>query len=76
MSYARSNIKVKEYAAAGVPWVASARGAYSGLGAKAGGITIADDRWEQTLLDLAGSRFKRIRLRRNAESWAKAQSNT
>lgn len=73
MSYARSNIKVKEYAAAGVPWVASARGSYAGLGVKAGGVTVADDRWEQTLLDIAGSRLKRMRLRRNAESWAKAQ---
>jgi hypothetical protein len=74
MSYARSNIKVKEYAGAGVPWVASARGPYEGLGAKAGGITIADDRWEETLVDLVGSRFKRMRLRRNAMSWAKDQS--
>jgi hypothetical protein len=32
MSYARSDIKVREYAAAGVPWVASARGPYAGLG--------------------------------------------
>ena len=73
MSYARSNVKVKEYAAAGVPWVASARGSYAGLGAKAGGITVADGGWEQALLDVASSRFKRMRLRRNAESWGKAQ---
>jgi hypothetical protein len=73
MSYARSNIKVKEYAGAGVPWVASARGSYAGLGAKEGGITVADNGWEQALLDLAGSRFKRMRLRRKAESWGKSQ---
>ena len=73
MSYARSNIKVKEYAGAGVPWVASARGSYVGLGAKEGGVTVADDGWEQALLDLAGSRFKRMRLRRKAESWGKSQ---
>jgi len=73
MSYARSNVKVKEYAAAGVPWVASTRGQYAELGAKAGGITVADDGWEQALLDLAGSRLKRMRLRRNAESWARSQ---
>ncbi len=73
LSYARSNVKVKEYAAARVPWVASARGPYEGLGTKAGGITVSDDRWEQTLLDLASSRLKRMRLRRNAESWSKAQ---
>jgi hypothetical protein len=73
MSYARSNIKVKEYAAAGVPWVASARGSYAGLGTKAGGMTVADDRWRETLLGLVGSRLKRMRVRRNAESWVKAQ---
>jgi hypothetical protein len=73
MSYARSNIKVKEYAGAGVPWVASARGSYTGLGTKEGGITVADDRWEQALLELAGSRLKRMRLRRKAESWGKSQ---
>jgi glycosyltransferase involved in cell wall biosynthesis len=73
MSYARSNIKVKEYAGAGVPWVASARGSYAGLGAKEGGITVADNGWEQALLDLAGSRRKRMRLRRKAESWGKSQ---
>jgi hypothetical protein len=73
MSYARSNIKVKEYAGAGVPWVASARGPYAGLGIKEGGITVADDRWEETLLDLAGSRLKRVRLRRKAASWGKSQ---
>jgi glycosyltransferase involved in cell wall biosynthesis len=73
MSYARSNIKVKEYAGAGVPWVASARGSYLGLGTKEGGVVVADDQWERALLDLAGSRFKRMRLRRKAESWGKSQ---
>lgn len=73
MSYARSSIKVKEYAGAGVPWVASARGSYAGLGAREGGVTVADDGWEQALLDLAGSRFKRMRLRRKADSWGKSQ---
>ena len=73
MSYARSNVKVKEYAGAGVPWVASARGSYAGLGTKEGGVIVADDQWEQTLLDLAGSRFKRMRLRRKADAWGKSQ---
>jgi glycosyltransferase involved in cell wall biosynthesis len=73
MSYARSNIKVKEYAGAGVPWVASARGSYVGLGAKEGGITVADDGWEQVLIDLTSSRLKRMRLRRKAASWGKSQ---
>jgi hypothetical protein len=70
---ARSNIKVKEYAAAGVPWVASARGPYAGLGSRAGGTTVGDDEWEDTLVGLAGSRFKRNQLRRRATSWGKNQ---
>jgi hypothetical protein len=70
---ARSNIKVKEYAAAGVPWVASARGSYADLDSRCGGMTIGDDAWEDTLVSLAGSRFKRGQLRRRATSWGKTQ---
>ncbi len=70
---ARSNVKVKEYAAAGVPWVASARGPYAGLGSRAGGMIVDDDAWEDTLVNLAGSRFKRTQLRRRATSWGKDQ---
>jgi len=70
---ARSNVKVKEYAAAGVPWVASARGPYADLGLRCGGMVIGDDEWEDTLVSLAGARFKRSQLRRRAASWGKAQ---
>jgi glycosyltransferase involved in cell wall biosynthesis len=70
---ARSNVKVKEYAAAGVPWVASARGPYADLGSRCGGMVIADDQWEDTLVHLAGSRFKRSQLRRRAKAWGKSQ---
>ena len=52
---ARSNVKVKEYAAAGVPWVASARGPYADLGSRCGGMIIGDDAWEDTLVSLAGA---------------------
>jgi Glycosyl transferases group 1 len=70
---ARSNVKVKEYAAAGVPWVASARGPYADLGSRCGGMIIGDDAWEDTLVSLAGSRFKRTQLRRRAGAWGKSQ---
>jgi hypothetical protein len=70
---ARSNVKVKEYAAAGVPWVASARGSYADLGSRCGGMVVGDDAWEDTLVGLAGARFKRSQLRRRAVSWGKAQ---
>ncbi|WCB91878.1 glycosyltransferase [Baekduia alba] len=73
MSHVRSNVKVKEYAAAGVPWVASARGSYLSLGRNCGGVIVADDAWEDTLVDLAGSRLKRRLMRRQAQAWAKTQ---
>lgn len=72
-STARSNITVKEYAASGVPWVASARGPYLGLGEEQGGVLVSDDGWEHALLAMAGARFRRRQLRRKAEEWAKAQ---
>jgi hypothetical protein len=70
---ARSNVKVKEYAAAGVPWIASARGPYTDLSSRCGGLVIGDDQWEDTLVSLAGSRMKRMQLRRRAGSWGKSQ---
>src|SRR4029077_15407965 len=45
----RSTIKVKEYAAMGVPWLASPIGPYVGLGEEQGGRLVADDRWYEEL---------------------------
>lgn len=73
MSYARSDIKVKEYAAAGVPWVASNRGGYAQLGSGCGGVLADDDAWEAVLLSLVSSRFRRAQLRRQGRRWAKIQ---
>ena len=41
----RSNIKVKEYAAGGVPWLASPIGPYKGLGEEQGGRLVPDYGW-------------------------------
>jgi glycosyltransferase involved in cell wall biosynthesis len=73
MSYARSDVKVKEYAAVGVPWVASKRGPYEFLNPKCGGLVVEDDGWEEALVDLASSRWKRGQLRRCGERWARSQ---
>jgi glycosyltransferase involved in cell wall biosynthesis len=73
MSYARSDIKVEEYAAAGVPWIASARGSYASLGSREGGLVVDDDGWENALVELVASRWRRAQLRRKAEKWAKSQ---
>lgn len=74
MSYARSDVKAKEYAAAEVPWVASARGSYASLGSKCGGLLVGDDEWEEALLSLVGSSFRRAQLRRQGKRWAKTQT--
>jgi glycosyltransferase involved in cell wall biosynthesis len=73
MSYARSDVKVKEYSAAGVPWVASARGSYALLSPRFGGLVVDDDGWEDALVSLVASKFKRAQLRRCAEKWARSQ---
>jgi glycosyltransferase involved in cell wall biosynthesis len=70
----RSNIKVKEYAASGVPWLASPVGPYAGLGEEQGGRLVADDRWFEELERLVVNARERERLARNAERWAKQQT--
>lgn len=74
MSYARSNVKVKEYAGAGVPWLASARGPYVGLGPQQGGRLVEDGDWEEALEALVASRLLRFRLRRRSQAWGRTQS--
>src|SRR5262249_39768543 len=48
----RSNVKVKEYAAAGVPWLGSPIGPYKDLGAEQGGRLVPDYGWTETLTEL------------------------
>jgi len=55
MNYARSDVKVKEYAARGVPWIASARGPYVDLGPDQGGLVVPGDDWVVAL-----DRFTRV----------------
>jgi len=69
----RSNIKLKEYAASGVPWLASATGPYANLGEDQGGRLVVDDDWyhaiEQVILDADD----RSRLAHRARRWAESQ---
>jgi hypothetical protein len=74
MNHARSDVKIKEYAAAGAAWLASARGPYAPFGAREGGMLVEDDGWEAALEELVGSRLKRSVLRRRAVAWGKTQS--
>jgi glycosyltransferase involved in cell wall biosynthesis len=71
---ARSNIKVKEYAASSVPWLASSRGPYTNLGEKQGGWLADDDGWYEAIDGLIRDRRARKRLARAGRSWAKGQT--
>jgi len=73
-NHARSNIKVKEYAALGKPWLASPIGAYASLGEKQGGRLVADERWTEEVVRLASRSRERRKLARQARRWGRAQS--
>ncbi|MFY9579159.1 MAG: hypothetical protein WAQ33_07520 [Gaiellaceae bacterium] len=68
---ARSSVKVREYAAAGVPWLASAAGPYLGLGEDEGGRLVADGAWPEALERLIRSSLDRGRLRRRGKRWTR-----
>jgi glycosyltransferase involved in cell wall biosynthesis len=70
---ARSNIKVKEYAAAGVPWLASPIGPYAELGEKQGGRLVPDDRWYEALHELISSGRLRRKLAKRGRRWAEEE---
>lgn len=67
---ARSNVKVKEYAATGTAWLASAVGPYLGLGADQGGHLVADDGWGDALAGLIADADRRRVLGQRALTWA------
>ena len=69
MNRARSNIKLKEYAAAGACWLASPIGPYTGLGEKQGGRLVADDDWHDALTRLLEKPRERAKLTKRAGKW-------
>ena len=73
MNHGRSNVKLKEYAAAGVPWLASPIGPYERLGVREGGRLVADDRWFDELDALVRNARARRRLAKRAERWGRSQ---
>jgi glycosyltransferase involved in cell wall biosynthesis len=70
----RSDIKVKEYAASGVPWVASPVGPYRSLGEDQGGRLVLDDGWFEALDRLVTRGRERRKLARKARKWAQNQT--
>jgi len=70
----RSNVKAREYAAAGVPWLASPVGSYEHLGAEHGGWLVEDDKWFGAIDALIRSRRDRRKLAKAAKAWAKDET--
>jgi glycosyltransferase involved in cell wall biosynthesis len=74
MNRARSDIKIKEYAAVGIPWLASPVGPYVGLGENQGGRLVGDEAWFDALDQMVSDHAARQRLGRRAELWAQSQT--
>jgi hypothetical protein len=70
----RSNVKAREYAAAGVPWLASPVGSYEDLGAEHGGWLVEDDKWFAAIDALIRARRERRKLAKAAKAWAKDET--
>lgn len=70
----RSNIKVKEYAASGVPWLASSRGSYASLGERQGGRLVDDDGWYEAIAKLVREPQIRAVLAQAGRSWARGET--
>jgi Glycosyl transferases group 1 len=70
----RSNVKAREYAAAGVPWLASAVGSYQHLGRDEGGQLVEADAWFDAIDALLRSRRERSKQAKRAKAWAKDET--
>ncbi len=69
INHARSNVKLKEYAAVGVPWLASPIGPYAELGEREGGRLVPDDRARRKLAKRASRWGAKQLLSRNVGCW-------
>jgi hypothetical protein len=73
-NHGRSNVKAREFAAAGVPWLASPVGSYAHLGPEQGGRLVADGDWFDAIDALIRSRRDRRKLAKAARTWAKDET--
>jgi hypothetical protein len=71
---ARSNVKLKEYAAAGAMWLASPIGPYMGMGEQQGGVLVGDGDWYATLERFVLDYRERIALAERGRAWVKRES--
>lgn len=70
----RSDIKLKEYAVAGVPWLASDYGPYVDYGEEQGGRLVRDDGWFDALNGLLSDGKAQRKLAKRGQKWAKEQT--
>jgi glycosyltransferase involved in cell wall biosynthesis len=70
----RSDVKLKEYAIAGVPWLASPYGPYVDFGEEQGGWLVEDDRWFDALNAILSDGKARKKLGKRGQKWAKDQT--
>lgn len=70
---ARSNVKLKEYASAGLPWLASPVGPYLGMGEGQGGRLVRDSEWYEQLERLIVGDRERRKLAKRAAKWVKGE---
>jgi len=73
-SRSRSNVKLKEYAAAGVAWLASPIGPYAGMGEREGGLLVSDDGWYEALGRLIERPRVRRKLAKHGRKWAAGET--
>ena len=73
LNRSRSNVKLKEYAAVGLPWLASPVGAYAELGEEQGGHLVADGDWYRAIEQFVLDEGDRSRLAHRARRWADSE---
>lgn len=76
LNQARSNVKLKEYAAAGACWLASPIGPYVGMGEKQGGRLVPNDGWHEALARLLDKPRERAKLAKRAAKWVAGETLT
>lgn len=69
----RSDVKLKEYASSGLPWLASPIGPYADKTENEGGWLVPDDEWYDALVELVDEQEARLELGRFAARWAASQ---
>ncbi len=73
-NHGRSNVKLKDYAVLGIPWLASPIGPYVDHGEKQGGRLVPDHGWYEAVERLVLKERERRKLAKRALRWGRAQT--